>query len=96
LWWRFHQVRVSRETVRRWLHEANLVWRRRRPVLRRQDPQRAEKLEKLRQLLLHLPKNEIVLFEDEVDLNLNPKIGSMWMPRGQQAEVETPGDNKKC
>lgn len=95
LLWRLHRLAVSRETVRRCLHEANLVWRRPRPVLLRRDPQRAEKLAKLRQLLLALPDDETAVFEDEVDLNLNPKIGSMWMLRGRQAEVVTPGDNQK-
>jgi transposase len=32
---------------------------------------------------------------DEVDVNLNPKIGCQWMRRGEQAVVETPGTNKK-
>jgi putative transposase len=95
LLWRLHGIQVSRETVRRCLHEADLVWRRPRPVLRRQDPQRAEKLAPLRRLLLSLPDDETVVFEDEVDLNLNPEIGSMWMRRGQQAELVTPGDNQK-
>lgn len=94
LWSYFHLV-VSRETVRRWLHQADLVWRRPRPVLRRQDPQRSRKLRALRRLLRELPADEAAVFEDEVDLHLNPKIGSMWMRRGQQAEVETPGDNDK-
>ena len=35
------------------------------------------------------------MFQDEVDVNLNPKIGCMWMPRGEQAEVVTPGNNEK-
>ena len=35
------------------------------------------------------------MFQDEVDLNLNPDIGCMWMPRGEQAEVVTPGTNVK-
>jgi len=96
LLWRVHGVAVSRETVRRCLHEAGLVWRRPRPVLRRQDPQRAQKLAQLRQLLLNLPEDETVVFADEVDVSLNPKIGSMWMPKGRQAEVVTPGDNEKC
>ncbi|HKB41468.1 MAG TPA: IS630 family transposase [Gemmataceae bacterium] len=94
LWSCFHRA-VSRETVRRWLHQAELVWRRPRPVLRRQDPRRRAKLRALRRLLAHLPADEVAVFEDEVDINLNPKIGSMWMRRGQQAEVETPGDNRK-
>lgn len=96
LLWRLHRIAVSRETVRRCLHEAQLVWRRPRPVLRRHDPRRAEKLAGLRQLLLHLPADETAVFTDEVDLNLNPKIGPMWMRRGRQAEVVTPGDNAKC
>jgi putative transposase len=95
LLWSWFGLAVSRETVRRWLHQANLVWRRPRPVLRRQDPRRAAKLRALRRLLAHLPADEVAVFQDEVDVNLNPKIGAMWMRRGQQAEVETPGDNDK-
>jgi transposase len=94
LWSCFH-LAVSRETVRRWLHEADLVWRRPRPVLRRRDPLRRAKLRGLRRLLAGLPADEVAVFEDEVDINLNPKIGSMWMRRGHQAEVQTPGDNRK-
>jgi transposase len=95
LLWREYRLDVSRETVRRWLHQADIVWRRPRPVLRRRDPQREEILEKLRALLHDLPDDETVVFEDEVDINLNPEIGFMWMRRGQQAEVVTPGDNEK-
>jgi transposase len=92
---RVHRLAVSRETVRRHLHQADLAWRRPRPVLRRQDPEREAILAGLRRLLLYLPADETAVFEDEVDLNLNPKIGCMWMRRGQQAEVPTPGDNAK-
>jgi transposase len=53
-------------------------------------------LRALRRLLSGLPADETAVFQDEVDVSLNPKIGSMWMRRGQQAEVETPGDNEKC
>jgi putative transposase len=95
LLWRQYHVAVSRETIRRGLHHADIVWRRPRPVLRRQDPERAAKLQRLRELLLHLPDDETAVFQDEVDLSLNPKIGGMWMRRGQQAEVVTPGDNAK-
>jgi len=93
---RTYQVRVSDETVRRWLHERGLVWRRPRPVLVLKDPQRARKLRKIRKLLRHLPDDEVAVFQDEVDINLNPKIGAMWMFRGRQAQVPTPGDNDKC
>src|SRR6266540_3907814 len=37
LLWRRYRLGVSRETVRRWLHQYGFVWRRPRPVLRRPD-----------------------------------------------------------
>jgi putative transposase len=95
LLWRQHRLDVSRETVRRLLQQAGVVWRRPRPVLHRSDPRRDEIYQQLRQLLLNLPEDETVVFQDEVDVQLNPKIGCMWMLRGQQAEVVTPGDNDK-
>jgi len=96
LLWRHHAVAVSRETVRRWLHAAGLVWRRPRPVLARTDPDRDAALAGLRALLRDLPDGETAVFEDEVDLNLNPEVGCLWMRRGEQAELPTPGDNAKC
>lgn len=90
-----HRLRVSAETVRGWLHRAELVWRRPRPVLRRRDPRHGEILADLRALLRQLPADETVVFMDEVDINLNPDIGFLWMRQGQQAEVVTPGQNKK-
>ena len=90
-----HGVRVGRETVRRRLHEEGLVWRRPRPVLGPKDPRRGTKLRKIRAVLRHLPAEEVAVFQDEVDINTNPKIGAMWMRRGQQAEVVTPGNNTK-
>jgi putative transposase len=93
--WQTYRVGVSRETVRRWLHRHELVWRRPRPVLKRQDPRRAQILARLRRRLRDLPDDETAVWQDEVDLNLNPDIGFMWMRRGAQAEVVTPGDNAK-
>jgi len=89
------RVTVGRETVRRWLRDAGLVWRRPRPVIRPKDPDREKKLAALRALLRGLPADETAVFMDEVDVNLNPKVGCMWMKRGEQAAVETPGNNEK-
>jgi putative transposase len=91
----YHELRVSAETVRRWLHREEMVWRRPRPVVGPTDPQREAKLQALRQLLATLPAHEIAVFQDEVDINTNPKLGAMWMRRGQQAEIPTPGTNEK-
>jgi transposase len=88
-------LRVSAETIRRRLHEADLVWCRPRPVLRPTDPNREAILAELRYLLSHLPADETAVWEDEVDINTNPKLGAMWMPKGHQEAVETPGTNEK-
>ena len=90
-----HRVEVGRETVRRWLHRGGLVYRRPRPVLGPKDPDRRAKLDALRALRAGLPADETAVFQDEVDINTNPKIGSMWMVKGRQATVQTPGNNEK-
>ncbi len=50
---------------------------------------------KIRRLLATLPRNHVAVYEDEVDIHLNPKIGLDWMVQGQQKEVVTPGQNVK-
>src|SRR5262249_59259064 len=49
----------------------------------------------LRASLKGLLADEMAVVLDKVDVNLNPKVGCMWMLRGQQATVETPGTNQK-
>jgi transposase len=88
-------VRKSAEAVRRGLRRLGFVWRRPRPVVGPVDPEYAEKVRAIRELLAGLPASETAVFEDEVDVHLNPKIGACWMPRGRQAEVATPGNNDK-
>ena len=95
LLWSRHGVDVSRETVRRWLHRGDMVYRRPRPTVGPRDEQREAKLERLRKLLAELPADETVVWQDEVDINTNPEIGRMWMRRGRQAEIPTPGTNEK-
>ena len=88
-------MRLSGETIRRGLARLGWVWRRPRPEVGPTDPQYDQKLQAIRDLLAALPENETAMFQDEVDVHLNPKIGSCWMQRGQQAEVVTPGNNEK-
>lgn len=66
--------RVGCEAVRRWLYRENLVWRRPRPVLDPQDPERQTILRTPRFLLRNLLSGQIAVFQDEVDMNTNPKI----------------------
>ena len=92
LLWEDYLVRVGRETARLWVRSAGLVWRRPRPVLRPKGPDRERKLAALRSLLQSLPADETAVFVDEVDINLNPKVGCQRMRRGRQVAVETPGN----
>ena len=36
-----------------------------------------------------------MFYVDEADVDLNPRIGHAWMPKGQQAAIPTPGKNQK-
>jgi len=56
---------------------------------------KTRRLNKIAQLLASLPRQEVAVYEDEVDIHLNPKIGLDWMGLGQQKEVVTPGKNEK-
>jgi putative transposase len=95
LLWEQERIRISAETVRRGMRQMEFVWRRPRPVVGLHDPDHDAKLRKIRRLISSLPADETAVFQDEVDINLNPKIGACWMVRGEQAEVVTPGNNEK-
>jgi transposase len=88
-------VKISRETVRRWLHELGYVWKRTRHAAKDDDPERITKLARIRHIIEHLRPCEMLFFVDELDIHLLPKIGYEWMLRGTQTEVLTPGANKK-
>lgn len=49
----------------------------------------------IQRLVENLPADEVVLYVDEVDIHLNPKIGPDWTKRGRQKRVLTPGCNEK-
>jgi transposase len=57
---------------------------------------KTRRLNFIRQLIAGLRPDEVAVYEDEVDIHLNPKIGWDWMGYGQQKEVRTPGQNHKC
>lgn len=56
---------------------------------------RTRRQRQLRRLAEAIPAGEMLFYEDEVDIHLNPKIGPDWMNRGQQKRVMTPGQNTK-
>jgi len=86
---------IHPSTVRRWLPRLGMGWRRARPTLCLRDPLAAPRTAAIKgQLAKPEPRIE-VFFVDEVDIDLNPKIGFQWAPRGQQPLIPTPGQNQK-
>ena len=57
--------------------------------------QRLRVLAAIRRLEARASAKEPVLYSDEVDIHLNPKIGRDWMLRGHQRRIVTPGNNEK-
>src|SRR5215203_5007956 len=90
-----HGIEVSAWTVRRWLHEMDWVWKRAKLVAKDDDPQRVERLARIRFRAEQLQAHEVMVFADELDIHLWPKVGAAWMPKGSQEEVMTPGKNAK-
>lgn len=88
-------VVVSAETVRRGLHALDWEWKRAKLVAKDDDPQRVEKLARIRLAFEQLRAGAALFFADELDISLLPKVGYQWMPKGAQVEVRTPGTNEK-
>jgi transposase len=89
------RLAVSGETVRRWLHELGWEWKRAKVVAKDDDPQRGEKLARIRLAFERLRAGAALFFADELDISLLPKVGYQWMPKGEHVAVMTPGTNEK-
>jgi transposase len=88
-------IQVSADTLRRWLHQLGWVWKRAKLIARDDDPERIAKLARVRFCLENLARQATVVFADELDIHLLPKVGYQWMPKGEVVEVVTPGVNQK-
>lgn len=87
---------VSDETSRR--HLRRLDYRVIRPVLsiNSPDPEYAAKAAHLEACQEQARNGDLILlYEDEIDLNLLPGVIRCWTKRGQQRKVQTPGQNVK-
>ncbi|EBD8984173.1 IS630 family transposase [Salmonella enterica] len=92
---RLFDVTLHRSTLHRYLRQADMVWRRAAPTLKIKDPHYEEKRLVIDQALAQEQTAHPVFYQDEVDIDLNPKIGADWMPKGQQRRIATPGQNQK-
>jgi len=81
--------------VRRWLHEIGWVWKRAKLGAKDNDPHRIERLARIRFHIETLQAHEVLVFADELDIHLLPKVGAAWMRQGTQEEIMTPGKNEK-
>jgi transposase len=88
-------AQVSAATLRRWLYQLGWVWKRAKLVARDDDPERIRKLARIRFCLENLARRAVLVFADELDIHLLPKVGYQWMPKGEVVEVVTPGVNQK-
>jgi transposase len=84
-----HIWRLVKRVGARWGRPRPIVacpWRTRR---------RQRRIAALRELAASASDENVVVFADEVDIHLNPKIGPDWMLPGTQRLVLTPGNNEK-
>jgi transposase len=90
-------IRISRSTISRLLRRLGIRLGRPKPIVGCpwSKWKKTRRLNKIRRLIAGLPRGEVVVYLDEVDIHLNPKIGPDWMLPGTQKTVLTPGKNHK-
>jgi transposase len=90
-------ISISVSAMSRLLNRLGIGLKRPKPIVNCpwKKAHRMRRLRALERLVANLPAAEVVLYVDEVDIHLNPKIGPDWTKRGRQKEVLTPGCNEK-
>jgi len=90
-------VRVSATTMCRVLKRLKIRLGRPKPIVGCpwKKGRRIRRIRQIKQLLKSVPQDEVIVYADEVDIHLNPKIGVDYMVSGTQKTVLTPGKNEK-
>lgn len=90
-------VRTSTSTMCRVLRRLRIRLGRPKPIVGCpwKKSRRNRRIRQIRRLLETVPAEEVILYADEVDIHLNPKIGPDYMLCGTQKTVLTPGKNEK-
>jgi transposase len=90
-------IRVSVSTMSRLLKRLGIRLGRPKPIVGCpwSKGRKTRRLNKIRKLMAAACPGDVFVYEDEVDIHLNPKIGPDWMLKGTQKEVLTPGKNQK-
>lgn len=90
-------IRISCTTMSRVLKRLKVRLGRPKPIVGCpwKKRRRVRRIKELERLVSSVPADEVVVYADEVDIHLNPKIGDDWMLSGTQKSVMTPGKNEK-
>lgn len=88
-------ITFNKSSIYRLIRQAGIVWRRAAPTVNSPDPFYDEKVLALKAKLSNQDSEHLVFYEDEVDIDFNPKIGADWQLKGEQKQVVTPGINQK-
>jgi transposase len=91
------RIRISTTTMSRVLKRLKIRLGRPKPIVGCpwKKLRRVRRIKQIERLLQTVPKDEVIVFVDEVDIHLNPKIGPDYMLSGTQKTVLTPGKNEK-
>jgi transposase len=90
-------IKISRSTMCRLLKRLKIRLGRPKPTVGCPWPKERKelRLKRLRHLINHAHLDDVWVYADEVDIDLNPKIGPDYMLRGVQKQIRTPGVNQK-
>lgn len=90
-------VRVSTTTMCRVLKRLKIRLGRPKPIVGCpwKKRRRLRRIRQIERLIETVGDDEVVVYADEVDIHLNPKIGPDYMLPGTQKSVMTPGKNEK-
>jgi transposase len=93
----YTRVRVSKTTMGRVLKRIGARRGRAKPVAPCpwSKARKNRRMKLIRALIDTLPADQAAVWEDEADIDLNPRIGADWTLPGEQRLVMTPGKNIK-
>ena len=91
-------LRLSVSTMCRYLRELGIRWLRARPYVESPWPKEraVRRLRYIAEQVRRLGPDEVVVFADESEVHLNPKMGYDWCLRGHRRRVRTPGTDQRA
>lgn len=81
--------------IHRLLQQEHHRLKRPRPMGKKEMPGKAQRLAEIEVVVQQASVQDEVFWLDMADIDLNPRLGRMWYPVGQQPLVWTPGTNQK-